>query len=417
MPDPPATLRPLVLSKRQLQPVYQHATYRPKVSWGNPVVHYRPIFNSRLDVMTTVSLRTATNQVTARHYATQDDTKLYGIRKYPAQVMGRSSHAIEKLMKEFHRWNLDQHQMQHLLMPIQAFLHVDQRSFYTVSEHAFMTLADVVLGTKQWPSMLCHDEIWSVVKQVLTGTGFLASRGLQHTVLNLRNILITNHGVVKIGAIHHIEHETPEGWAKTSEALVQLAVGLIEKSKGPCSDCTDTFCEKDGDRGCCDSTSMLARVDSLATALDITRCLTEGTTDFQSGVTGKAILTALELGFIDHAKGSRLGPIAEFASGKVYREVMPVLRTTDRHGITTSSPPRHGEKKRPGEYHKLVSGRKSVRRRRFYGGGKKWLLRKDKSTTDQPKTEQGMIESYQRDHSPTLDAAREAKWALVQSKT
>jgi hypothetical protein len=104
------------------------------------------------------------------------------------------------------------------------------------------------------------------------------------------------------------------------------------------------------------------------------------------------------LSFIDQAKGLRLGAIAEFASGKVYREVMPVLRTTDRHGITTSFPQRHSQKKRPGERHKLIPGRKNVRRRRFYGGGKKWLLSKDKPNTGQPKTD-----------SPTLDVACGAK--------
>ena len=129
--------------------------------------------------------------------------------------------------------------MQHLLMPIQAFLHVDQRSFYPVSEHAFMTLADVLLGVKQWPSMLCHDEIWSVVKQVLlkaslhksymtdlgqvlTGIGFLTSRGLQHTMLNLPNILVTNSGVVKIGRL--------PGQDLTSSVLMQAQAQFILSS-------------------------------------------------------------------------------------------------------------------------------------------------------------------------------------------
>ena len=40
---------------------------------------------------------------------------------------------------------------------------------------------------------------------------------------------------------------------------------------------------------------MLARVDSLAAALDVTRCLTEEPTDFQSGVIGGAILMALQV--------------------------------------------------------------------------------------------------------------------------
>ena len=72
-------------------------------------------------------------------------------------------------------------------------------------------------------------------------------------------------------------------------------MSLIGKSKGPCYHCIDTSCESDGDRGCCDSPSMLARVDSLAAALDVTRCLTEEPTDFQSGIIGGAILMALQV--------------------------------------------------------------------------------------------------------------------------
>ncbi|KAJ6125837.1 hypothetical protein N7471_010330 [Penicillium samsonianum] len=224
--------------------------------------------------MTSVCVRTVKIHSTARRYATQDETEYYGIRKYSAQVMGESPHSIEKLMKKCHAWNLDQRQMQHLLMPIQGFLHVDNRSFYTVSEHASMTLAKVLLVVKQWPGMFCHDEIWAIVKQVLLKALFSKAY-----MTDLEQVLAGT------GAIHHVEDETPDGWVRTREALVQLAVSLIEESRDPCARCT----------GCRDGPSMLERVGSLRETLDITRCLTEESTGSGNSILGEAILEALRV--------------------------------------------------------------------------------------------------------------------------
>lgn len=56
--------------------------------------------------------------------------------------------------------------MLHLLIPSQAFYHEECKSFYTVSEHAFISLAHLLLGTKQSPNMIGPDDVWSIVQQV-----------------------------------------------------------------------------------------------------------------------------------------------------------------------------------------------------------------------------------------------------------
>jgi hypothetical protein len=108
--------------------------------------------------------------------------------------------------------------MRHLLIPNQSFLHVYEKSFYTVSEYAFMTLSNLLQGLKQCRYMMCHDDIWSIVKQVITshkpsvwilqqanneqvlsGMESLAMFRCQHNELSLQNILITRDGIVKVG--------------------------------------------------------------------------------------------------------------------------------------------------------------------------------------------------------------------------
>ena len=158
--EAPVRLRPKLLPQRQ-------RPYTPKFSRGNPEALYHPNFSSRLDVMTSVSSRLPTNSASPRHRASQEDGKLYGIRKYPVQIVGESTHPIEDLMKLCLAREVTQCRMQHLLMPVHALLHVHDRSFYTVSEHMSVTISDVLLGVKRWPEMLCHDEIWSIVQQVL----------------------------------------------------------------------------------------------------------------------------------------------------------------------------------------------------------------------------------------------------------
>lgn len=161
----PVGLRPFMLPQRQ-KPQRQNL-YSPKFSRGNPEVLYHPDFSSRLDVMTSVSSRLPTKSGSTRHRASQEDGKLYGIRKYPLQIVGESLHPIEDLMRMCLEREVTQREVQHLLMPVHTFLHVHERSFYTVSEHMSVTISAVLLGVKRWPSMLCHDEIWSIVQQVL----------------------------------------------------------------------------------------------------------------------------------------------------------------------------------------------------------------------------------------------------------
>lgn len=156
--EPPKGLRPLILPSR-ISPLKQHAPYQPKISLGDPTKYYEHIFSSDLDVMASVGVRTRT---------VHSAPLLYVIRKYPIYPMkrtGASSHPIEELMRKFR--NCKSIQLRHLLMPIQSFLHVDEMSFYTVSEYAFMTLRDVLQGLKQCCYMMCHDDIWSIVKQVI----------------------------------------------------------------------------------------------------------------------------------------------------------------------------------------------------------------------------------------------------------
>lgn len=162
LPQRPALRR---LPKRQ-ESRTQKAAYHPTFSHGSPVVQYRPIFNSRLEMMTSVSFLQVSNSASTRHHAIRANRQLYGIRKYPVQRSWESWHPIENLMKMCLGWKVDQRLLQHLLMPVHFFLHVDHKSVYTVSEHAVMTLSDMVLGFKQWPNMLCHDEVWSIVQQV-----------------------------------------------------------------------------------------------------------------------------------------------------------------------------------------------------------------------------------------------------------
>jgi hypothetical protein len=144
----------------------QKATYHYKFSLGSPVVLYRPIFNSRLDMMTSVSLRQTSNSASTRRHTTREDREPYGIRKYPVQRFEESWHPIQNLMDMCLAWKVDQRLIQHLLMPVHFFLHVDHKSVYTVSEHAVMTISHMVLGVKQWPNMLCCDSVWSIVQQV-----------------------------------------------------------------------------------------------------------------------------------------------------------------------------------------------------------------------------------------------------------
>lgn len=144
-----ANLRPLLLS-----------WYQPLLYVGNPAPLYEPIYNSYLDRRTAVS-----SCVDKSRNAT---VQLYGIRKYRAQLIEGSRHPIYKLMKQLQAQRVTQSQMQHLLMPIQAFYHKEYRSFYTVSEHAFISLAHLLLGTELCPKMIGPDIIWFIVQQVST---------------------------------------------------------------------------------------------------------------------------------------------------------------------------------------------------------------------------------------------------------
>lgn len=174
----------------------------------DPTIDYKPIYNSGLDLMTTVSSPKGN-----RRSAT---VGLYGIRRYRAQVMGESHHPIEKLMKRLQEKKVIQREMQHVLIPFQAFYHADDGYFYTASDHVLLSLAHLRTGTKEYPAMIEPDIIWSIVQQVsfknpflgmtdlgqvLAGLDCLTTQGLEHSNLEPKNILITHDGVVKIGRL------------------------------------------------------------------------------------------------------------------------------------------------------------------------------------------------------------------------
>ena len=150
----------------------REAPYHPRFSRGSPITIFSPVFNSSLDGVTAVSLRRASNSTSSRRHTTREDRELYGIRKYPIQRFRESWHPIENLMKFCLAWKVDQRLIQHLLMPVHFFLHVDHKSVYTVSEHAVMNMSDMLLGVKQWPNMLCRDEVWFILQQVMPKSHF-----------------------------------------------------------------------------------------------------------------------------------------------------------------------------------------------------------------------------------------------------
>ena len=147
---------------RNLEATYYH----PLFSRGSPITLFSPVFNSSLDGKTAVSLRREKNSASSKRHTNREDRELYGIRKYPIERFRESWHPIENLMKYCLACKMDQRLLQHLLMPVHFFLHVDHRSVYTVSEHAVMNTGDMILGLRQWPNMLCHDEVWFIVQQV-----------------------------------------------------------------------------------------------------------------------------------------------------------------------------------------------------------------------------------------------------------
>lgn len=138
--------------------------YQPPLYAGNPAPLYKPIYNSYLDRWTAVSSRVEKSRSTT--------AQLYGIRRYRAQLTERSRHPIHELIKQLQARRVTQSQMQHLLMPIQAFYHEECRTFYTVSEHAFISLAHLLRGTVECPKMIGPDVIWSIVQQVPTPQEF-----------------------------------------------------------------------------------------------------------------------------------------------------------------------------------------------------------------------------------------------------
>lgn len=138
--------------------------YQPKITRGNPSDYFEHSFSSHLDVMTLVSVRIPKVSSTSTRHGTKEDGNLYGIRKYHVQIKRESAHPIEDIMRKCRLCDSDA--LRHLLMPIQSFLHVHERSFYTVSEYAFMTLATMLPSLKKNGYMLCHDDVWSIFKQV-----------------------------------------------------------------------------------------------------------------------------------------------------------------------------------------------------------------------------------------------------------
>ncbi|KAJ6117823.1 hypothetical protein N7523_005574 [Penicillium sp. IBT 18751x] len=218
-------MRPLLLRHRTLPRPQE--TYQGK-SWRcNPSKLYHPVYTLLLDTAATVSQRTVPDPATAQRSPAPLHWKRFDIRRYPVQTDGELAHPIEKLMLSFHGCKLSQ--IQHLLLPLEAILDVHDKTFYTVSEHANLTIEGLRRGIKQWPYMFCHDDYGFVLKQILTGVEVLVTRGLQHDQINLQNIVITEDGVVKIAAIDRITDGDPWGWNEMSKSLIQLAAGLKER--------------------------------------------------------------------------------------------------------------------------------------------------------------------------------------------
>ena len=89
----------------------------------------------------------------------------------------------------------------------------------------------------------------------------------------------------RIGAMHHIQPVTPEGWTEVSNALVQLARDLLRCTNG---------CGGGGSR-CCYGLSTPGYVDSLEDKLNITRSRAKESTDLPASI-GKAISEAKHVG-------------------------------------------------------------------------------------------------------------------------
>lgn len=144
--------------------------YRPRISaHSSPYALYLPVFYSKLDMDISVNVR----RVAKSHRCAAPGGTLYSIREYLAEPNGETLHPIQGLLGLFSTWGLHQRQVKHLLLPIQCFLDVDKRLFYTVSEDAYLTLEGLRGGLKQWSHgsdegyfALCHDEIWSIMHQV-----------------------------------------------------------------------------------------------------------------------------------------------------------------------------------------------------------------------------------------------------------
>lgn len=69
-------------------------------------------------------------------------------------------------MGRLYDWKVTEEKIQHLFMPIECFLDVDDKSFYTVSEYHSLTLGKMLSGLRTWECVLCHKEIWSIIHQV-----------------------------------------------------------------------------------------------------------------------------------------------------------------------------------------------------------------------------------------------------------
>lgn len=147
----------------------QRTIYEPRFYHDSPFMYYQRVYTSKIDVMTTISVQVG--------WTAKADT-IYGIREYPVQTSGGSSHQIEKLVRQFSSWKLDRRQIQHLLLPLHCFFDVDKQLFYTVSEHAAMTmtLGKMLLGLKQWPYLLLNDDTGAIIHQV--SARLSASRGM-----------------------------------------------------------------------------------------------------------------------------------------------------------------------------------------------------------------------------------------------
>ncbi|KAJ5318691.1 hypothetical protein N7476_005111 [Penicillium atrosanguineum] len=257
----------------------------------------------------------------------RQDAREYDIRQYPNE---ESSHPIVKAMNACCDCELND--MRHVLMPLQIFNHIKNKLFYTVSEETSMNLSGFLQGVQKWEDFLCHDEIWSIVKQVLSGINFLVSQGLQHDQISLQNILLTWGGVVKIAAIDRITEERPEDWPRTIKAVKHLAESLIQASKKPCIRCIDNPCGSNARKQCCDGASMLADAHSLDKLLDNTRALTETATSFQD-IIQQTLSEAQLLPFIHQAQGSRLALITKFAWKHIHSDATPGGRPSQRASL------------------------------------------------------------------------------------